>query len=104
MIDFVGELPLEWQPKWEQLRGDIKLGEKGQRSKSTLEQKFDGHVSEPDLKVLLPVIKGLTRFLPEDRVSASQALDLIRDKCTDRDSKASDDELVFRSWYTTSLI
>lgn len=41
MIDFVGELPLEWQPKWEQLRGDIKLGEKGQRSKSTLEQNFE---------------------------------------------------------------
>ncbi len=97
MIDLVGELPLEWQPKWEQLRGDFELGEKGKRSGSTLEQRFDEQVSEPELKVLLPVIKGLTRFLPSDRISASQALDLIRDKCANRHSKASDDDSVSSS-------
>lgn len=85
MIDFVGELPPEWQLKWEQLRlsarGDLELGENGQLSGSRLEQSFSEHVHEPELKVLLPVIKGLTRFLPSDRISVSQALDLIKDKC-----------------------
>ena len=85
MIDFAGELPPEWQPKWEQLRlgarGDFELGENGQFSGSRLEQTFDEHVHELELKVLLlPVMKGLTRFLPSDRVSASQALDLVRSK------------------------
>jgi len=97
MIDFVGELPPEWQPKWEQLRldagRDIKLGENGQLSRSRLERRFDEHVHEPELKGLLPVIKGLTRFLPSDRISASQALDLIRDKCANaQHSEASDDD------------
>jgi serine/threonine-protein kinase SRPK3 len=96
MIDFVGELPSEWQPKFEQLRldarGDFGLRENGQLSKSRLERSFDENVHEPELKVLLPVIKGLTRFLPSDRISASQALDLIRNKCANaQHSEASDD-------------
>src|SRR5271154_4910328 len=96
MIDFVGELPPEWQPKWEQLRldakGDFKLGANRQLSRSRLEQMFDKYVHEPELKGLLPVIKGLTRFLPSDRISASQALELIRDKCANaQHSEASDD-------------
>lgn len=97
MIDFVGELPPEWQPKWEQLRldagGDFKLGENGHLSGSRLERRFDELVHEPELKVLLPVIKGLTRFLPSDRISASQALDLIRGNCANaQHSEASDDD------------
>jgi serine/threonine-protein kinase SRPK3 len=91
----VRELPPEWQPKWEQLkldaRGDFELGESGQLSGSGLEQRFDERVQEPELKVLLPVIKGLTRFLPSVRISASQALDLIRHKCANaQHSEASD--------------
>jgi serine/threonine-protein kinase SRPK3 len=85
MIDFAGELPPEWQPKWEQLKLDAKRdskpGEDQQISKSRLERKFNEHVHEPELKGLLPVIKGLTRFLPSDRISASQALDLIGGIC-----------------------
>jgi len=97
MIDFVGELPPEWQPKWEQLkldaRRDFEGGENGQLSGSRLEQRFDEQVHEPELKVLLPVMKGLTRFLPSDRISASQALDLIRDPCANaQHSEASDDD------------
>jgi serine/threonine-protein kinase SRPK3 len=96
MIDFVGELPPEWQPRWEQLRldarGDFELRENRQLSRSRLEERFDEHIHEPELKVLLPVIKGLTRFLPSDRISASQALDLIRDKCANpQHRKASND-------------
>ena len=95
MIDFFGELPPEWQPKWEQLkldaRGDIDLRENGQLLGSRLEQKFNEHIHAPELKVLLPVINGLTRFLPPDRISASQALDLIKNKCANiQRSEASD--------------
>lgn len=97
MIDFVGKLPPEWQPKWEQLkldaRGDFELGESTQLSRSRLEQDFDEHVHEPELKALLPVIEGLTKFLPSDRISASQALDLIKDKCVNgQHSGASDND------------
>jgi serine/threonine-protein kinase SRPK3 len=96
MIDFAGELPPEWQPKWEQLRldakRDSKLGENQQIPKSRLERKFNERVHEPELKGLLPVIKGLTRFLPSDRISASQALDLIGDMCHCSHSEASDDD------------
>ena len=97
MIDFVGELPSEWQPKWEQLRldagRDLELEKQGKHSRSRLEQNFEEHVHDPELKVLLPVIKGLTRFLPSDRISASHALDLIRDNCANaQHSEVSDDD------------
>src|ERR1700722_14485804 len=97
MIDFVGELPPEWQPKWEQMRldagGNFELGENRELSELRLERRFDEHIHEPELKVLLPVIKGLTRFLPSDRISASQALDLIRDKSANaQQSEASGDD------------
>ena len=96
MIDFVGELPLEWQPKWEQLelgaRGDFKLRGNGLLPSPRLEQMFNEHIHEPELKVLLPVIKGLTRFLPSDRISASHALALIVAKCPNgQHSEALDD-------------
>jgi len=85
MIDLVGELPQEWRPKWRQLRGDyggdFGLREEGKLSDSRLEVAFNENVDEPQLKVLLPVIKGLIAFLPADRISASDALDLIRASC-----------------------
>ena len=46
-------------------------------SKSNLEQEFDEEVYNQALKPLLPVLRGLLRFLPEDRISASQAFDLL---------------------------
>ncbi|MCJ1263439.1 hypothetical protein MMC22_003309 [Lobaria immixta] len=92
MIELLGELPPEWQPKWEQLKLDgrkdvklFKLGDKCDRSGPTLDQEFHENaekVHEPELMILLPVIKGLIRYLPSDRISAAQALDMIRDKCT----------------------
>jgi serine/threonine-protein kinase SRPK3 len=45
-----------------------------------LEQKFHEKVSDETLKPLLQVIQGLMRFIPSDRISASQALDLLKDK------------------------
>lgn len=82
MIDLVGELPKEWQPKWRQLRaengGDFGLREEGKRPNSRLEVVFNQNVDDQELKGLLPVIKGLIVFSPADRISASDALDLIR--------------------------
>jgi hypothetical protein len=49
-------------------------------SRSKLEQKFDEKIHEQSLKSLLPVIQGLMRFKPTDRISATQALDLLRSK------------------------
>ena len=49
----------------------------GQLLRSRVEQQFDERVHDQALKPLLPVIQGLMRFMPEDRISASQALDLI---------------------------
>ena len=91
MIDFAGDLPPEWQPKWEQLRldarGDIESGEMGRLLGSRLEHRFNEHVHEPELQVLLPVMKGLIRFLPSDRISAPDALDLIRNNVPKMDSR-----------------
>lgn len=47
---------------------------------SKLKGKFDERVQEESLKPLLPIIEGLMRFRPSDRISISQALDLIRPK------------------------
>ncbi|KIW82486.1 hypothetical protein Z517_05513 [Fonsecaea pedrosoi CBS 271.37] len=81
MVDFVGELPLEWQPKWEQMRLDANGGSQLEEHEPLpglrLEQMFDKHVEEPELKILLPFIERLTRFLPSDRISAQQALDIL---------------------------
>ena len=87
MINFAGELPPEWQPKLDRLRldGKIKLNprEEVEIPGSKLQRKFDEKVHEPELKALLPIIEGLTRLLPSDRISASQALDMIKDICID---------------------
>jgi len=44
---------------------------------SGLEAAFREHVPEPELQVLLPVIKGLTKLSPSSRMSAGQALYLV---------------------------
>lgn len=98
MIHLVGNLPPEWQPKWKQR--ELDAGENfgplrvlGQLSESTLEQRFNEHIHESELKILLPVMKDLMRFLPSDRIGASQAFDIIRDNCSTAQCKeASDDD------------
>lgn len=85
MIDVFGELPPEWESKWEQMRsdaaarGDPVAGKWKQSSDWRLERQFDKHAQEPELKAFLPVILELTNLLPSDRISVSQALQLIRD-------------------------
>ena len=48
----------------------------GPPARSKLEQEFDQSIHEETLKPLLPVIQGLMRFRPSDRISISQALDM----------------------------
>ncbi|KIX09757.1 uncharacterized protein Z518_00838 [Rhinocladiella mackenziei CBS 650.93] len=64
MIDVFGELPPEWESKWEQMRSDaVARGDPGagkwkQLPDWRLERQFDKHVHEPELKAFLPVIQG----------------------------------------------
>lgn len=46
-------------------------------AQSKLEEKFERKDLDPSLKQLLPIIKGLIRFRPEDRISADEALRLL---------------------------
>lgn len=67
--------------------------EEGERLDQGLEQLFHSKIQDPELKALLPVTKGLIRFLPSDRISASQALGLITHKCDNAQrTEVSDDE------------
>lgn len=120
MIDFVGALPTEWQPKWHDILAAsnfvptkstsllkawfvdpewviqmdqskiylLKMADKNPSDEadvradeshlSKLERRLNEKVPEESLKLLLPVIQGLMRFMPSDRISASQALDLVK--------------------------
>lgn len=54
---------------------------------SPIEKCFDDLVEDPldpPLRALLPVIKGLMRFRPSDRMPASQALELLSEIDTTR--------------------
>ncbi|OAL37267.1 hypothetical protein AYO20_03443 [Fonsecaea nubica] len=66
---------------WEQMKLDASGGSPLEETRPLpglrLEQMFDKHVEEPELKILLPVVEGLTRFLPSDRTSAQQALEIL---------------------------
>jgi hypothetical protein len=44
---------------------------------SELEERFEKYVTEASLKPLLPIIRGLMRFRPGDRISAEEALRLL---------------------------
>jgi hypothetical protein len=55
-----------------------------------LEHYFDNRIHEESLKPLLPVIQGLMRFRPSDRISASQALDMVR-RAKDEMDEAEDE-------------
>lgn len=96
MIDFVGDLPPEWQSKADQIRLDKKdcLQPKASHHPMgvRLQPMFDEFEPDSELQILLPVIQGLTRFLPADRISASQALALIEENRGERHlSKELDD-------------
>ncbi|KIV83111.1 hypothetical protein PV11_05165 [Exophiala sideris] len=76
-------LPKEWQQRKERLRRDAEeeygRALRGGREPPGLELEvaFRKTVKEPELQVLLPIIKGLTKLTPSNRMSAGQALFLI---------------------------
>lgn len=45
--------------------------------RSKLEERFGMHVKEESLEPLLPIMRGLIRFRPQDRISAKEALRLL---------------------------
>ncbi len=82
MIGFVDELPEKWQQKWYEMRQDSQyrtaLYKLEGVQKAELEKRFKEHVADGNLALLLPVIQGLMRLDPSERLSASEALDLLR--------------------------
>ena len=82
MTDSAGESPPEWQASWAQSKLDASEDFDMSKIKpplfgSRLEEMFCREVHEPKLQFLRPVVKGLTRLRPCDRISASEALDLV---------------------------
>lgn len=62
----------------EQASSDLEIDpEQGKHAATRLERKFE-EVKDRSLKELLPVVKGLMQFKPEDRISAAQALEMVR--------------------------
>lgn len=47
---------------------------------SELEHKFAESVHDPELQPLLQAARGLLRFLPDSRITADEALAMLRDK------------------------
>lgn len=91
-MTFTGQdLPLDWMLVFEQLKLDeaadptssLHEQTEEEREKERLEMSIDSQFEEKlhdkHLKILLPVIKGLMQLLPSDRISASQALEMIED-------------------------
>ncbi|KAK0706527.1 kinase-like domain-containing protein [Lasiosphaeria miniovina] len=93
MIHFVEDLPSQWQPQWEKLKrqdpsGYSSADVKPRRSK--LAEQFLTVFASPSedddedewsdycrLKKLQPVIEGLVRFRPADRIGAQVALNMV---------------------------
>ncbi|OBT68843.1 CMGC/SRPK protein kinase [Pseudogymnoascus sp. 23342-1-I1] len=83
MIEFIGDLPQDWKPNFDSLRIDFKrqpLLEGDLRVDRGLEYKFKHQIHEEMLQPLLPVIQGLMRFKPDERISAQQALEMLETK------------------------
>ncbi|KAG6035965.1 hypothetical protein E4U41_005881 [Claviceps citrina] len=86
MVGFIEELPQQWTQEWKDMQEKSKDDrptmdpEKWKKDclpyTCKLEEKFHKE-APPDLMPLLPVIRGLMRFLPSDRLSAAEALQLI---------------------------
>lgn len=77
MISFLGELPPEWEQTGHTLTQELR--KTGHEPKSRLEELTLDPVLDERTKELLVVVMGLLRFLPKDRISASDALRLIRE-------------------------
>jgi serine/threonine-protein kinase SRPK3 len=96
MIDFSGPLPQEWQLQWEKMKLDYEKSYNhfDASMETKLDERFRTKVQEPSLSILLPIIKGLTKFLPSDHISASEALRLLQTNPyePEEDSELDDEE------------
>ncbi|KAH6846962.1 kinase-like domain-containing protein [Chaetomium sp. MPI-CAGE-AT-0009] len=81
MIHFVEDLPDEWRLKWAEMKREAgrKHDDIPERmtGRPDLEERFRTHVKEESLEPLLPIMRGLMRFRPQDRISAEEALRLL---------------------------
>lgn len=103
MIHFVEDLPSEWRPEWSSMKksagrnwsdipGMIKfppmcftpelanVAIDRMTGQCKLDERFEKYVKEASLRPLLPIIRGLMRFRPQDRISAQEALRLLGDQ------------------------
>ncbi|KAL4874727.1 kinase-like domain-containing protein [Aspergillus karnatakaensis] len=79
IIGFVEELPTEWQEKWEDMKTKSEYELKPRDGQmSELERRFKEKVSDPELERLLEVMESLMRFLPGNRIEASEALKSLK--------------------------
>ncbi|KAL4945101.1 hypothetical protein BDV06DRAFT_219633 [Aspergillus oleicola] len=77
MIGFVETLPEQWRPKWEQMKLNSRYQDTKEDQPLELQTKFDARVGDASLVCLIPIMMGLMRFLPAERMEAAEALDLL---------------------------
>ena len=81
MISLLGDVPSEWQTKWQEIQhssGRSHPPGTAMDSKFKLENVFQICAEVPELMPLLPVVQGLLRYLPSDRMSAAEAKALLK--------------------------
>ncbi|KAM3484447.1 hypothetical protein MY8738_002136 [Beauveria namnaoensis] len=76
MIDFVEDLPPEWEEAWQKLKAKLSFS-LSPVLESKLVTMFTDRVPDKESAPLLPVIQGLVRFRPAERMSARAALQLL---------------------------
>lgn len=79
MINLIEELPTEWQPKLDKIKETYgRAGEPDTYNEpNELKSRFHTRIQDPSLKKLFPVLEGLMRLRPADRIEASVALELV---------------------------
>lgn len=69
---------MEWQATWQAIQDSS--GRKfptSETMEAKLDRRFQEMVDEPELMPLLPIIRGLMRFMPSTRISAAEARALL---------------------------
>jgi len=88
MISLLGKLKKKWRPKWKHMQLEDKkskdlLLEDSDSERSDLEveehEMFNKRVHDQKLVPLISVMEGLMKYLPSSRITASQALRLLRE-------------------------
>ncbi|KAJ5223419.1 hypothetical protein N7468_007961 [Penicillium chermesinum] len=79
MIGFVEILPAEWESKWRlmMMRSTHDFQVEEDYGTSKLERQFAELASKSDLEPLLLVTQGMMRFLPSNRLTAENALNML---------------------------